>query len=465
MNSPSGASVTTPNREFLSLNPVTGDLMGAYPFLDDQLLMDKVSASRQVYYEFWQQTSLDERIQYIKKVGEELETNLEHYATLITVEMGKPITEAMAEVKKCVLLCQHFAAKAPTYLADVQTSPKSFTTYQPIGAVLGVMPWNYPFWQVLRFAIPTLLVGNVVFLKHAPNVPQCGLALESILFKAIGRPHIFTNLFIDENQVATLIDHEFIAGVTLTGSDRAGAAVAQKAGQSIVKCVLELGGSDAFIVLDDADVEKAAATAAISRMKNAGQTCISAKRLIVDESIADPFILKLKEEMLSFKMGNPMETSTELSSLARKDLQLNLERQVKASVEMGAKVILDGGIVEGPGHYFKPMIVTNVVPGMPLYDEEVFGPVATVFVVENEASAIALANDTRYGLGAAVWSQSQERAIRVAKKVEAGGVAINDGLRSRPNLPFGGIKKSGFGKEMGRAGMLEFANAKSIVIL
>ncbi len=450
--------------KFRSVNPVNNELLAAYPFLSEELLLKQMEQAQESFQEYWKPQTIDERVSLLRLIGKDLEENLEVYARLITQEMGKPITESRAEIRKCKLLCDHFCEAAPAYLADEIINDKSYITKQALGAILGIMPWNFPFWQSFRFAIPAILSGNVVFLKPAPNVPQCALAIESMFVKAIGRSGVFTNLFIKEWQVAALIKHSFVQGVALTGSDRAGEAVGQMAGKALKKCVLELGGADAFIVLADADLEKAAEAAVSSRMKCGGQTCISAKRWILVAEIAEAFTEKVKEKMSAIKIGDPFDPQTELSALARPDLVQNLERQITESIALGAKVILEGGAKEARGNFFSPMIIGAVSPGMPLYEEEVFGPVASLFVVENEAAAIALANDTVYGLGASIWTNDLAKAKKVAVQIEAGAVAINNFVSSHPALPFGGIKRSGFGKELGKAGMLEFVNQKTVVI-
>ena len=381
--------------------------------------------------------------------------------------MGKPITQSRAEVTKCVFLCDYYIENAKAFLANkiIETADfKSYVTYQPLGAVLGIMPWNFPFWQVFRFAIPTLLAGNVVLLKHAPNVPQCAVELEKIFCTAVGNQDVFQSVFIAIDQVEKAIQNKIVQAITLTGSDRAGSSVGALAGSNIKKCVLELGGTDAFIVLKDADLSKAAKVAIQSRMNNCGQTCISAKRIIVDKTIADQFIGLLAKEISNMKIGDPFDPDTELSCLARPDLVENLERQVNSSLEKGAETVLKGGRKSKDSNYYFPELLTNIKPDMAVYKEEVFGPVTTVLTFEREEQALKIANDSAYGLGAAIWTKDLEKAENMALALDAGAIAINDMVKSDPRMPFGGIKRSGFGRELSLEGIREFVNVKSVII-
>ena len=450
---------------FQSINPVNQQVLKSFPFLTSDELSSKLELAEECYHFSWKTKSLGNRIEAISKVKEILNQNLELFAKLITTEMGKPIIQSRAEIKKCQLLCEYYIKNAPVFLADEVIKndvSESIVTFQPIGAVFGIMPWNFPFWQVFRFAIPTLLAGNVVLLKHAPNVPQCALALEKLFQDSIDLKGVFQSLFIDINQVESVIAHKIVQGVTLTGSDRAGSSVAALAGKYIKKCVLELGGTDAFIVLKDADLENAAHFAIKSRMNNCGQTCISAKRLLVDESIAAPFKNLLIHEMEKLKIGDPFDESTDLSCLARPDLFANLERQVAASVKLGALELVKGGQMEEHSNFFKPILLTNINREMPVYKEEVFGPVAILMTFKDEKEALEIANDSGYGLGAAIWTNDLQKAKDFALSLEAGAIAINNMVKSDPKLPFGGVKKSGFGRELGKEGIREFVNIKSI---
>ena len=387
--------------------------MKSFPTLTDHQLEDKLFLSKSIFHDFQKDLKIDDRIQNILKAKYDLQKNKLKYAELITIEMGKPISQAISEIEKCIFLCQYYADNATGFLKDkeIKTSAsKSYVTYQPVGAVFGIMPWNFPFWQVFRYSIPALLAGNIVLLKHAPNVPQCAIALEKLFTQAFGQKGIFQSLFIEVEQVEKVIASEIVQGVTLTGSDQAGSSVAALAGKYIKKCVLELGGTDAFIVLKDADLEEAAKVAIQSRMNNCGQTCISAKRIIVHESIADHFTNLLVKEINKLKIGDPLDLNTELSCMARPDLVNNLETQVHSSVESGAQVIIDGGSKGKNSNYFDPVLLTNINRDMAVYKEEVFGPVAVVINFETEEEAIEIANDSIYGLGAAVWSKDLKRA-------------------------------------------------------
>jgi succinate-semialdehyde dehydrogenase / glutarate-semialdehyde dehydrogenase len=452
---------------FHSINPVNNQVLKSFPTLNDNELEDKVSISKSTFDSFWKNTGIETRIQSIKKVKENLKENTSEYAKLITLEMGKPITQSLAEIEKCIFLCEYYCSNAKAFLEDkiVKTkASKSFVTYQPLGAVFGIMPWNFPFWQVFRYSIPSLLAGNVVLLKHAPNVPQCALAIEKIFHQAIDERGVFQTLFIEIDQVEKVISNKIVQGVTLTGSDRAGSSVAALAGKYIKKCVLELGGTDPFIVLKDADLEQAAHSAIKSRMNNCGQTCISAKRMIVDETITERFTALLSKEISNLKIGDPFDPNTEISCLARPDLTENLERQVNSSIDQGAVVVKKGGRRAKGGNYFEPIILTNIKRTMAVYKEEVFGPAAIVLTFKDEKEAIDLANDSDYGLGAAVWSNDLQRAEKIGLKLEAGAIAINDMVKSDPRLPFGGVKRSGFGRELALEGIREFVNIKSISI-
>ncbi|MEM1318831.1 MAG: NAD-dependent succinate-semialdehyde dehydrogenase [Bacteroidota bacterium] len=453
---------------FKSINPANHTHLASFTSLSDEALQSRLEQAEKAFRGPWKTTTVDHRCRLIRQLAQALRTQQHHFAQTISLEMGKPIAQAEAEVAKCALLCDYYAKHSPAFLQDrllFDDQSQGMVVYQPIGAVLGIMPWNFPFWQALRFAVPALAAGNVILLKHAPNVPQCAQLLETLMVDVLGDPGLFQNLFIEVEQVEQVLAHPIVEGVALTGSERAGSSVAALAGRAIKKCVLELGGADAFIVLSDADLPAAVEAALLSRMNNSGQTCISAKRLIVEKTVAAAFTEQLIGAMKQLKVGDPMDRQTRISCLARPDLLDNLERQVNQSIDMGAEVLLAGGRMEGQlGNYFRPMLLGKVKPGMPAYEEELFGPVAVVFEVADEAAAVQLANDSRYGLGAAVWSADRERALRVARQVEAGALAINNIVRSDPRLPFGGVKRSGFGRELSKEGIKEFVNIKTIVV-
>jgi succinate-semialdehyde dehydrogenase/glutarate-semialdehyde dehydrogenase len=381
--------------------------------------------------------------------------------------MGKPLAQGRAEADKCAWACEFYAEHAEGFLAPsaVATGAReSFVTYEPLGPIFAIMPWNFPFWQVFRFAAPNLIAGNTALLKHAESVPGCALAIASVLREAGLPSGAFSNLFITHEQAKTVIAHAAVRGVTLTGSTRAGRAVARAAGAHLKKTVLELGGSDAYLVLEDADLDLAAAACAASRLINAGQSCIAAKRFIVDESVRGPFTQRLVARMREAKMGDPLDEATTLGPLARADLREALHRQVQTSLARGARLRLGGRVPDGPGAFYPATVLDEVRPGMPAFDEELFGPAAAVIGASGEAEAIRLANASPYGLGAAVFSSDLERARRIAAhELDAGACAINDFVRSDPRLPFGGVKDSGYGRELARHGLLEFVNVKSVV--
>jgi succinate-semialdehyde dehydrogenase / glutarate-semialdehyde dehydrogenase len=451
---------------FQTLNPYTAQLLKSFPLHTAAEVDKKLSRAAQAFAE-WKMTTFSQRSAWMQQVGQILITKQEEYARLITLEMGKPLKEALAEVRKCAAACDYYARKAEAFLRDEvveREEGRSWIVYQPLGAVLAIMPWNFPFWQVFRFACPTLMAGNVGLLKHAPNVPQCALAIENV-FREAGFPEgVFTSVFIETEEVERVISLPLVQAVTLTGSEMAGSKVAAIAGRHLRKTVLELGGSDPFVVLDDADLEYTARMAAQSRMLNTGQSCISAKRFIVLEAVADRFLTLFRQHLQSLKGGDPLADQTDFGPLARKNLAENLRTQVQKSLAKGASVYYEGEIPSGPGFFYPPTILTDVPKGAPAYEEELFGPVATVWVVKDEQAAIALANDHRYGLGASVWTRNEERGLRIARQIEAGSVFINEIVKSDPRLPFGGIKKSGYGRELSYLGIREFVNIQTIVI-
>lgn len=416
-------------------------------------------------FEAWRQTPMEERTRLMKAAAVVLRRDRDRLARLMAVEMGKPITAGEQEIEKCAWTCDYFADNAGGFLkpeAVVTDAGHSYVRFDPLGPVLAIMPWNFPFWQVFRFAAPTLMAGNVGLLKHAPNVLGCALAIENV-FNDAGFPQgAFCNLFLSNEQAAQVIAHPVVRAVTLTGSSRAGRAVAAEAGGALKKVVLELGGSDPFIVLEDADVQAVARTAAGARTLNAGQSCIAAKRFIVDRSIAEDFEYHLCEAMRSIKLGDPLDRSTMMGPIARLDLLQNLEDQVRRSIEAGAKLICGGKRPDLKGYFYEPTVLGDVQPGMPAFDEETFGPVAAIIQCNGAEDALRLANLSAYGLGASIWTGDIEQAEKMAAKIEAGCVFINGTVKSDARLPFGGIKLSGHGRELASFGIREFVNIKTV---
>jgi succinate-semialdehyde dehydrogenase/glutarate-semialdehyde dehydrogenase len=450
-----------------SVDPATGDEVARYPTLTATEVDATLAAAHEAQRR-WRDVSLDERARLLTEAARLLRERQEQYATLITREMGKPIVEARAEIDKCAWTCDFYAQEATVFLApqSVETAADdSFVTYEPLGVVLAIMPWNFPFWQVTRFAAPALMAGNGGLLKHAPNVSGCALAFEAVLGDA-GFPNgLFRTLLVDEGTVgettARLLADPRIAAVTITGSDRAGAHVAAAAGQAVKKSVLELGGSDPFLVLADADLPAVAVQATRSRFLNTGQSCLAAKRFVVEEPVADEFERRFVDAVEALAVGSPLDPATRVGPLARGDLVDGLDRQVRESVARGALVLTGGRRIGDRGCFYAPTVLTGVRSGMPAYDEETFGPVAAVIRVADEAQAIRVANDTAYGLGASVWTRDVERGLRVARQIQSGAVFVNAVVASDPRLPFGGIKRSGYGRELSAAGIREFTNLRT----
>ncbi|MBW4663557.1 MAG: NAD-dependent succinate-semialdehyde dehydrogenase [Chroococcus sp. CMT-3BRIN-NPC107] len=445
-------------------NPATGETLKTFTELTDSEIETKLELSKQAF-EKWRKTSLSQRAEWMHAAAAILTQNKAQYAQIMTLEMGKPIRGAIAEVEKCALVCRYYAENAAKFLADVPVSTDasaSFIRYQPMGAILAVMPWNFPFWQVFRFAAPTLMAGNVGLLKHASNVPQCALAIEDIFTQAGFPDGVFQTLLVGSDRVSDLISRSHIQAATLTGSEVAGASLAAAAGKQIKKVVLELGGSDPFIVLASADLEAAVTTAVTARMLNNGQSCIAAKRFIVVEEIADRFQQKLVEKFAALKVGDPMQLDTDLGPLATPNILKDLDYQVTQSVKDGAKLLIGGQKLDRPGNYYAATILTDIPPGSPAQKEEFFGPVALLFKVADINEAIELANDTPFGLGASVWTNKAAERDRLIDEIEAGAVFINSMVKSDPRMPFGGIKKSGYGRELGKEGIHEFVNIKTV---
>ena len=446
-----------------SINPYNQKVLGEFETLTPGALSEKMMQSRKAYAD-WRRTSFSHRADLLRGVAKVLSDNLERYATTISSEMGKILSEARAEVKKCADGCVFYADNGEQFLKDeliTTEAHKSYVAYQPTGTILAIMPWNFPFWQVIRFAAPALMAGNVGLLKHSSNVPQCSLALEEAFLEAGFPQGVFQSLLIKNEEVENILADDQVQGVALTGSEKAGGKVAAIAGGQIKKSVLELGGSDPFIVLKGADIDKTVRVAVQSRMQNAGQSCIAAKRFIIEESIRQDFTDAFKIAIEKLRQGDQMREETTTGPMARADLAEELEDQLTRTLRAGGRIIT-GGTRDGAN--FKPTLMDNVTPGMPAFDEETFGPLAALTFVKDHTEAIRLANQSRYGLGASVWTNDIELGEKVAREIESGTVYVNSLMRSDQRLPFGGIRKSGYGRELSRHGILEFVNVKSISI-
>jgi succinate-semialdehyde dehydrogenase/glutarate-semialdehyde dehydrogenase len=450
-----------------TINPATGEPLATYAEMTPAVADDIIRDVHEAFLR-WRKVPFAERAGPMRKAAEILRAEARELALLMAREMGKPVRDGIAEAQKCAVACDFYAENAAGFLArePVATEGRaSFVTFVPLGVVLAVMPWNFPFWQVFRFAAPGLMAGNAAVLKHASNVPACALAIEGILRRAGFPANLFRTLLIGSGQVGAVLENPLISAATLTGSGPAGRAVAAKAGQLLKKTVLELGGSDPYLVLADADVDLAASVCARGRLINAGQSCIAAKRFIVVESIRAAFEERFVKRMAAAKMGDPLKEDTEIGPLARHDLRDSLHGQVEASLAKGARCLLGGKIPDGSGAYYPPTVLTDVTKGMPAYDEELFGPVAAIIPVRNEDEAIATANDSVYGLGGAVLTRDLARGERIAAElIDSGCVFVNDNVKSDPRLPFGGVKESGYGRELSAYGIKEFVNIKSVYV-
>ncbi len=450
-----------------STNPTTDTLIQRYEAYDLAQINAIIEQTHQAFLT-WKATDFSERAALLNRVADVLEKNKARYGRLMSDEMGKLLKEGISEIEKCVWVCRYYAEHGAQFLDDEAVtldSGKSFITFQPLGVILAVMPWNFPFWQVFRFAAPTLMAGNSTILKHASNVCGCALAIEEV-FKEAGAPvDLFRTVLVSGKEVESIIRHPHIRAVTLTGSTEAGRAVAKTAGECLKKSVLELGGSDPYIILEDANLEKAAAACVKSRMINAGQSCIAAKRFIVVDSIYNQFLAIFSEKMSQLKMGNPLEETVDIGPQANTILRESLHKQVLASIATGAKCLLGGKIPEGAGAFYPPTILADVTPDTPAYHEELFGPVASIIRATDEKDAIRIANDTHFGLGSAIFTENLARGESIARNdINAGACFVNDFVKSDPRLPFGGIKESGYGRELALFGIREFVNIKAVHI-
>jgi succinate-semialdehyde dehydrogenase / glutarate-semialdehyde dehydrogenase len=449
-----------------SINPATGKILETFEETPPQELERILSRARAAFHE-WRAVPFATRAQSMRKAAGLLRARKTDYARIMALEMGKPIVQGEAEVDKCAWVCEYYAEHAEAFLTPqprATDASASYVRFDPLGPVLAVMPWNFPFWQVFRFAAPALMAGNTAILKHASNVPRCAVSIDEV-FRDAGVPRgVFATVLVGSAAVAGLIADPRIVAVTLTGSDRAGSQVAERAGHEIKKTVLELGGSDPFIVLADADVAAAARTAADARLVNSGQSCIAAKRFIVVDAVADQFLPRFVEELRGRKMGDPLARDTQVGPQARVDLRDALHRQVEESIKRGAQRLLGGEVPAGDGAFYPPTLLAAVDKGMPAFDEETFGPVAAVVRAKDETDAVRLANDSSFGLGASLWTRDRARGERLAAEIEAGAVFVNGLVKSDPRLPFGGIKRSGYGRELSEYGIREFVNIKSVWI-
>lgn len=453
--------------KYVAINPATGEHVRTVPAVGAAQVRAALEASERAFG-IWSRTPFSERAAVLLRVAERLRAQAPEHGRLMAEEMGKPVGAGRGEAEKCAWACEYYAEHGERFLADEEAATdarRSYVAYRPLGPVLAIMPWNFPYWQVIRFSAPGLMAGNTVLLKHAPNVPGCASRLEALFLDA-GLPEgVFQNLFISTRQAGTVIRSRQVRAVTLTGSVGAGRAVAKQAGAEIKKTVLELGGSDPYLILEDADIEEAASQCVQSRLINSGQSCIAAKRFVVVKAVRDRFVEAVVERMRSARMGDPFDEETEVGPQAREDLRANLDRQVRESLAKGAECVLGGEVPEGPGWFYPPTVLTGVKKGMPAYREELFGPVASVLTVRDRQHGIQVANDTSFGLGAAVFTNDLEEGERIAREeLRAGACFVNTFVRSDPRLPFGGVMDSGYGRELGRHGILEFVNAKTVYV-
>ena len=447
-----------------TIDPSTGEPLERFQYTAQREVTEKIERAA-VFQREWRAKTFAERAEVLRAAARTLRSRNEEFAATATREMGKPIAQSLAEIEKCAWCCDFYAENAERFLSNehvTTNASQSYVAFRPLGVILAVMPWNFPFWQVFRAAAPALMAGNTMVLKHASNVSRCALQIEDV-FESSGAPHgLFTTLLLHSDHVAELIADPRIAAATLTGSEGAGISIASAAGKNLKKTVLELGGSDPFIVLADADLPAAVEAAIRSRFQNAGQSCIAAKRFIVEEQVYDEFVRRFGDAARAQKIGDPMDRATQLGPLAREDLRDALDAQVQASVERGARIVTGGKPVNRRGFFYEPTILADVADTMPAFTEETFGPAAAVTRAKDAQSAVALANDTTFGLGATIWSRDTERATKLAAQVESGSVFINGVMASDPRLPFGGVKRSGYGRELSHHGIHEFVNIQTI---
>lgn len=449
-----------------TINPATGKIEKTFNEFTNDEIRRSVDDSHNAFL-IWSRVEFSERKKLMKNAAEVMRSKRDEYAFIITTEMGKPVKQSIAEVEKCAWVCDYYAENAESILKKEIISTdasESYVEFNPLGVILAVMPWNFPFWQVFRFAAPSLMAGNVGLLKHSSNVPMCALAIEQIFLNAGFPKNVFKSLLIGSEPVKEIIRNPLVKAATLTGSEPAGRKIAEACGKELKKTVLELGGSDPFIILDDADLELAAKTAVTARLINNGQSCIAAKRFIAVEKIYDRFCELFVKSMESAKVGEPMDETTDLGPIAREDLLYELDAQVKDSIAKGASLLTGGKILPGRGFYYAPTILDNLSKGMPAYDDEIFGPVASLIMAADDDDAVRIANDSNFGLGASLWTSDRNRAKKIASEIETGSVFVNGMVKSDPRLPFGGIKNSGYGRELSHYGIKEFVNIKSVWI-
>ncbi len=450
-----------------TVNPTTGKLIKEYKEMSDKELSEIIDASHAAFLK-WSQTSFDDRAKLMRNAADLLNKNKKEYADIITMEMGKPTKAAQAEVEKCAWVCDHYADNAEEYLKPrmIKTEmAKSYVTYQPLGVVFAIMPWNFPFWQVFRFAAPTLMAGNAGILKHAPISTGTALAIEQLFADAGFPENLFRSVIADNEGAAKIIANPKVIAVTLTGSERAGSAVGAESAKNLKKVVLELGGCDPYVILDDADLELAAEAIVTSRMNNSGQVCIAAKRIIATDAVRDKLQQLLVEKVQRYQMGDPTDEKTNFGPLAREDIRNEVHKQVRETIDSGATLITGGVVPERKGYYYPPTILSNVKKGMTAFDSEIFGPVISIVPAKDEDEAIELANATKYGLAGAVFTSDTDRGEKIARdKIHAGSVAVNTYVASDPRVPFGGIKLSGYGRELSAEGIREFVNVKTVSI-
>jgi len=450
-----------------SINPATGKEIASYEIFDEKKVERALNQSRKTF-EDWRQLPFSKRAVILKNIAKEIRWEKDKLVKLAVSEMGKPVQQGYYEVEKCASTLEFYAANGAKFLADVVVKTdarKSYVSYQPMGAILAIMPWNFPYWQVFRAFAPTVMAGNVMILKHASNVSGCALAIEKLILNAGAPKGLLQTLLIPSSRVEKLIDDPRIAAVTLTGSTSAGSKVAEAAGRNLKKQVLELGGSDAYVILEDADMDIAVEIAVRGRLVNSGQSCIAAKRFVVVKPVYKEFERRFTEQMKKATYGDPMDEKSKIGPMARTDLRDQLHEQVKKSVAKGARILCGGFIPDGPGAYYPPTVLSKVKKGMPAYDEELFGPVAALIEAKNEKDAMRIANDTIYGLGGGIISKNRAKAEKLAaNELQAGSCFVNDYVHSDPHLPFGGIKQSGYGRELGLFGIREFVNIKSVFI-